>query len=155
MALQNHTFGYCPKNKQTKLTPTDFVISESGENEFSIVGSNVVIFNKAVENDKIGICIYGPHKFEDYASKIIGYIYWLSGCKSELKNFYNAEMSEYTEEKANDDWYDTLEIFSVKIIVGMNGSLYSEISCGDNISQYHILDIETENETITSMNYDG
>ncbi len=143
------------KNEKTKLLPTDFAIAKPDNSKFSIINKKVVIFNKVVKNDKIEIHLYGNHKFEDYADKIIGYIYWLGDCKNELIEFYNSELSEYTEETANDDWYDTLEIFSARIIVGQNGNLYAEISGGDDFSQDHILDIEIENETITSMNYDG
>ena len=143
------------KNKQTKLSPTNFVKSKSDGNEYNIIDKDVVIFNKIIENEKVKVCLYGVHKFEDYADKIIDYIYWLGDCRNRLIEFYNSEVSEWSDETANDDWYDTLEIFGVNIIVGVNGNLYSEISCGDDNAQDHILDIETESETITSMNYDG
>ncbi|MCL2313206.1 MAG: hypothetical protein FWC41_12130 [Firmicutes bacterium] len=140
---------------QIKLFPTDFVCSESNKTKFNIIDKDIIIFNKVVENEKVEICLVGAHKFEDYADKIIDYIYWLGDCKNKLIEFYNSEVSKWTDETADDDWYDTLEIYGVRVIVGVNGNLYSEISCGDDNSQDHILDIEIENETITSMNYDG
>ena len=143
------------ENKQIKLLPTDFVSSESGRNEFKVIDKDVLIFNKVVKNSKVEVCLYGVHKFENYADKIVDYIYWLGDCRNKLIEFYNSEVSEWAGTTANDDWYDTLEIFGVRVIVGVNGNLYSEISCGDDNSQDHILDIEIENETITSMNYDG
>jgi hypothetical protein len=143
------------KNEKTELLITDFTIAEPDRNKFKIINKKIVIFNKTVKNDKVEISISGNHKFEDYVDKIIGYIYWLGDCKDELIKFYNSELSDDTEETANDDWYDTLEVLGARIIVGLNGNLYSEITSRDDFAQDHILDIETENETITSMNYDG
>ena len=140
---------------QTKLLTTDFLLSTTEENKVSMVDKDIVVFNKVVKNDKVEIFIYGQHKLENFADKIIDYIFWLADCKKELIEFYNNELSEDSGEVANNDWYDTLEIYSARIIVGQNGNLYAEISGGDDFSQDHILDIEIENETITGMNYDG
>lgn len=146
---------YRKKKERIKLSSTDFLVSEIEENKFNIIDKNVIIFNKVVKNDKIEVFIFGNHKFENYVGKIIDYIFWLGACKRDLIEFYNKEVSKYSEEVANDDWYDTLEIFSVRIIIGQNGILHSEISSGDDFSPDHILDIETQNEAITEMNYDG
>lgn len=140
---------------QTKLLTTDFLLSTTEENKVSMIDKDIVVFNKVVKNDKVEIFIYGQHKLENFADKIIDYIFWLADCKKELIEFYNNELSEDSGEVANNDWYDTLEIYSARIIVGQNGNLYAEISGGDDFSQDHILDIEIENETITGMNYDG
>ena len=143
------------KNEQTKLSITDFVKSERGDNTFTIIEKEVVVFNKIVENKKIQISIYGNHKIEDYANKIIDYIFLLGDCKIELIEFYNNELSEVTEETANNNWYDTLEILSVNIGVAVNGNLFAEISAGDDFAPDHILDIEMDEQKVTEMNYDG
>jgi len=141
--------------KQAKLLPTDFVKSESGEHKFKVIDKDIVVFNKVVKNDKFEICLSGDHKFEDFTDKIIDYIDWLCNCKKELVAFYNTELSGDTDEVADDDWYDTLDLYGVRIIIGQNGNLYSEISGGDDFCQDHILDIETSGKTISSMSYDG
>ncbi|MGJ1434178.1 hypothetical protein ACR79M_21415 [Sphingobacterium spiritivorum] len=143
------------QNERTKLLITDFLVSTTEENKVAIIDKDVVIFNKVVKNDKVEIFIYGEHKFENFTDKIIDYIFWLGDCKKELIEFYNKELSEDSGEEADKEWYDTLEIYRLRITVGQNGNLYAEISGGDDFSQDHILDIEIENKTITAMNYDG
>ena len=89
--------------------------------------------------------------FDDSIDKIMNYIYWLSDCKDKLVEFYNTELSKYTGETANEDWYDTLEILGVRIIAGQNGNLYAEIAGGDDFAQNHILDIEIENDHVHEL----
>jgi hypothetical protein len=60
-----------------------------------------------------------------------------------------------TEEKADNEWYEELEIYSVLITINKEGKIFAEIACGDNYFEDHILDIETEENKICEMNYDG
>jgi len=143
------------KQEPVKLSLTDFMITDSPENKYGIISKDIIIFNKVVKSSKFEISLPEGKDFDDEIVKIINYIYWLSDCKDKLIGFYNAELSKYTGETANEDWYNTLEILGVRIIAGQNGNLYAEIAGGDDFAQDHILDIETENETITSMSYDG
>ena len=143
------------KNERSKLLITDFLESETEENQFSIIDKDIVIFNKLVKNEKLAIFIYGNHKIEDYAGKIADYIFWLGNCKNELIEFYNRKISEDIQEEADDDWYDSFEIFGVRVIVGQNATLFAEISVGDDLVPDHILDIEIEEHNVTGMNYDG
>ena len=122
---------------------------------FTIIGKDVTVFNKIVKNEKIEISIYGNHKIENYTDKIIDYIFWLGDCKKELIKFYNKELADETDEKADKDWYDTLEIYSLNVGVAVNGKLFAEISAGDDFASDHILDIEIEENKIIEMNYDG
>ena len=92
---------------------------------------------------------------EKFFGEICAHVTLLGKCKTKLLAFYNARMAEHTGKMENDDWYDTLEIFSVRIWVGKNGEISSAVSAGDNYFQDHILDIEIEHETIVSMSYDG
>ena len=146
---------YRQKNQQTKLIKTDFKFSETEKNTLTIIDKDITIFNKVVKNEKIEIGFYGNHNIEDYIEKIIDYIFWLGDCKKELIKFYNKELSEETDEKADNDWYDTLEVYSVNIGIAENGKLFAEISVGDDFASDHILDIEIEEQKITEMNYDG
>ena len=117
------------KKEQVKVLFEDFKIDENEENKnrFLLKNKDIVIFNKIVEKEKFEIYIYGNHKFEDYTAKIIEYISWLGNCQNELIDFYNSELSGDTGETANKDWYDTLDIFRTRVIVGQNGKLFSEI----------------------------
>lgn len=143
------------KNEEVKLLLDDFIRDEGDENRFLLKKKDVIIFNKPLKNDKIEIYAYGNNKFEDYGIKIIEYIYRLGDCRDLLIEFYNSELSEDMDEIANEDWYDTLEIFSARIIVGENGKLFAEVSVGDEFMSDHILDIETEEMKIITMGYDG
>jgi hypothetical protein len=60
-----------------------------------------------------------------------------------------------TDEKDDDEWYEGLEIMSVLITVNAEGKVFADISCGDTYFEDHILDIETAENKIVSMNYDG
>ena len=145
------------KKEPVKLLFEDFEIDENEENKnrFLLKNKDIVIFNKLVKKEKFEIYIYGNHKFEDYIPKIIEYISWLGNCQNELIDFYNSELSGHIDETANRDWYDTLDIFRTRVIVGQNGKLFSEISGGDEFMSDHILDIETEERKIKGMSYDG
>ena len=145
------------KKEQIKLLFEDFEIdtNEDDKNRFLLKNKDIVIFNKPLKHDKFEIYIYGEHTFKDCVAKIIKYIYWLGSCKNVLIEFYNSEMSEQIGETANEDWYDTMEVFNLRIIVGKNGKLFAEISGGDELMSDHILDIETEENKIIEMNYDG
>ena len=87
-----------------------------------------------LKNEKIEIGFYGNHNIEECIEKIIDYIFWLGDCKKELIKFYNKELSEETDEKADNDWYDTLEVYSVNIGIAVNGKLFAEISKNFRIS---------------------
>ncbi len=142
------------KKEQTKLLCEDFLVDKE-KTDTIITNKNIVVFNKKVEHDKFQINIYGNHTFEDYQTKIIDYIFWLGDCKKELIKFYNQEFSEETKERADKDWYDTLEVYSINVGVAVKGNLFAEISTGDNFVPDHILDIGIEEQKITEMSYDG
>ncbi len=142
------------KNIQSKLLLEDFNTDPKNKNTF-ITQKNIVVFNKIVKQNRFKICIDENHKFEDHSAKIIEYIYWLSNCKNELIEFYNAKLSKYTNDVANANWFDTIEVFSATITLGENEKLFADISGGDNFMSDHILDIETEDYKITEIRYDG
>ena len=77
--------------------------------------------------------------------------------KEELILFYNQWIEEfdYIDEYADDDWYDTLEVFSVQITIEEDRSIHARISGGDELNTDHILDIETYGNEVVSMSYDG
>lgn len=145
---------YRDRKDPVRLDLTDFIRSETEEDKFEILNKNMVVFNKTLKDGKIEI--YLPDRpIETCADRIIKYIAWLSDCKSELIDFYNHQNNSCAVGQADEDWYDTLEIFSVSITMGQSTDIFADISVGDDLSPDHILDIETTNQTITTMSYDG
>ncbi|SHF24388.1 hypothetical protein [Pedobacter caeni] len=145
---------YRDRKEQIRLDLTDFIRSAADEVKYEILNKNLVVFNKTLKDGKIEI--YLPDRpVEIYADRIIKYIVWLSDCKSELIHFYNHQNNSCAEGQADEDWYDTLEIFSVRVTIGQSTDIFADISVGDDLSPDHILDIETTNQTITAMSYDG
>ncbi|MCV9933375.1 hypothetical protein OIU80_13875 [Flavobacterium sp. LS1R47] len=142
---------YREKKEQPKLELSDFVASKKTKNKFKIANKNIVIFNKLTEKEKVSVYLPNEH-IEGYLDKIIDYINWLSNCKTELIDFYNNECNEDT---ANENWYDTLEVYSTRIIIEDSRDIFCSISGGDDFYQDHLLDIEITNSTITSMIYNG
>ncbi len=143
------------KNASTVLLTTDFLVPGPDDSTAPIITKDIVIFNKVVKSDKVEILLYGNHTFEQCRNRIIDLIYFLGDIKRELIEFYNKELSKVTESVADDDWYDTLQIFSVRVNVGPKENISADISCGDDIWQDHLLDVEIENETVVGMSYDG
>lgn len=140
---------YREKKEQPKLELSDFVKSKSNDNKFKITNKNSIVFNKLT--DKVSVYLPNGH-IENYLDEIINYINWLGNCKKELIDFYNKENDE---DRANDDWYDTLVVYIAQIVIEESGAVFCSISGGDDFYQDHLLDIEIINHTIMSMNYNG
>ncbi|MDI9874236.1 hypothetical protein [Flectobacillus rivi] len=139
----------------SKLLPTDFVASETEENHYHITSKEIYIFDKIIEKDTTSISLCGGSQFDTYAEKIIDFIFWLGTCKKELIKFYNKNMSDFSGDEANGEWYHTLDIYNVNIGVAENGKLGAEISVGDIFVSDHTLEIEIVERKVINMNYDG
>ena len=81
------------------------------------------------------------------------YLEWLSDAKATLINYYNEHCREYTPE-ADDNWYDTLEVYSGYLDVG-NIGISAHISAGDIFTPDHLLEIDLEGKEITHIGWDG
>lgn len=145
---------YREKKEQPKLDLSDFVQSKNNKKQFGIINKNIVVFNTITKNDTLSIQLPSDN-IEEYLKQITDHIIWLGNCKTELIDFYNKENKENNEDKANEDWYDTLEIYSAQIIIEETGTIFTAISGGDDFYQDHLLDIEIANNTIISMYYNG
>jgi hypothetical protein len=143
------------KNEKLNFTINDFTEKETDDNWNNYESNkNCIIFNQTFDNEPLEISIHKNNKLSDCVEKISEYINWLgTECKKELIKYYNKNMEQ--DEKADNDWYENLEIISVLITIGEEGKISADISCGDNYFEDHILDIETEGNNIFSMNYDG
>jgi hypothetical protein len=133
----------------------DFSKENSGDNWIKYtLKEKCIIFGKSFEKEPLEISVHEKQSFENLILKINEYLNWLGGeCQDELIKYYNENMD--TEEEANDEWYNKLEIYRILLTITETGKLFAEISCGDNYWEDHILDIEMEYKKVTSMNYDG
>jgi hypothetical protein len=142
-------------NEMINFTVNDFTEKETdGEwNKYSL-NKNCVIFNQIFDNEPLEINLHNKNELSKCIPQINLYLKWIGGgCKKDLIKYYNKNMEP--EEKANAEWYEELEIYNVTITINNEGKIFSDISCGDNYSEDHILDIETDEYKIDSMNYDG
>ncbi|WP_109833102.1 hypothetical protein [Reichenbachiella versicolor] len=131
----------------------DFILSSQSSNSFKLIEKEVIIFNKKLGHQRLEIQTPND-KLEKHFDAVLTQLRWLADCKEDLIRYYNSHLSEQVQGKADEDWYYTLEVYRVKITVGDGGNVYSDITCAD-INEDHILDIETDGETIYSMSFDG
>ncbi|KAF2081960.1 hypothetical protein [Flavobacterium sharifuzzamanii] len=142
------------KKEQPIIKLSDFELSKKQENKFEIKNRKLVIFNKLIKDGKLSI--YLPNEdIDSFFDKIIIYIAWLGDCKKELINFYNNECDVNVEQKADSDWYDTLEIYRAEIFIDEHGNISTSIVGGDDFFRDHLLDIEINDRIITSITYNG
>lgn len=142
---------YREKKEQPTLDISDFIALKNDKKQFEIANKSIVVFNKIIKNDALSIHLPSEN-IAEYLDRIANHIIWLANCKTELIGFYNKEDNE---EKANEDWYDTLAIYSTQITIEESGAVFTAISAGDDFYQDHLLDIEIVNDEIISMYYNG
>ena len=139
--------------KTERLILSDFELKEESENFTSFeTNKKLIIFGKLFDNEPLRLCLSKGVKLESYIEKIADYVQWLGNCKKILINFYNNNNSE---DEADDDWYNSLEIIGVLLDVNEKGNFFATLNCGDDFWSDHILDIEIDNKKVVSMNYDG
>ena len=134
----------------------DFSEEEPMDNwkNYSLLNEKCVIFGKSFPEEPIEISVHEKQSLEKLISGINEYLHWLGGeCKDELIRYYNEDTG--AKEKADDEWYDKLEIYRVLLTITEDGKFFADISCGDNFWIDHILDIGIEHKTVISMDYDG
>lgn len=141
------------KKEKVKLLLSDFSQSKKDEKKFKIKNKNIVVFNKILEKGKFSI--YLPNNnIEEYFDKIVEQINWLANCKNALVDFYNKEQYD-SQIRADLDWYDTLELYRVLIIINDEGNIFTSVTAGDDFYRDHLLEIELSNNQITAMYYNG
>lgn len=132
---------------------SDFIEEESpipNEKTFVLPGKKL-IFGKVFDKNPLFVQLEGNVSLENIFPELSDYIKWLGNCKNELIEHYNQNF----DDKADDDWYNGLEIFSAKITFTEQQKLVADITCGDEIAQDHLLDVECEGKSVYSMHYDG
>ena len=143
------------KKKQTAFKISDFEKVEDFELECEYVLSTkkVVIFNKEVAGEDFSFFINKGTSLESCLHSINEYLEWLSDAKAILINYYNEHCAEYTPQ-ADDNWYNTLEVYSGHLDIGSIG-ISAHISAGDIFSADHLLEIDFEGKEITHIGWDG
>ena len=143
------------KKKQKTLKVADFEKVEDFESECEYVLSTkkVVILGKEIEGEDFSFFINKETPLESCLHSINKYLEWLSDAKMTLINYYNEHCREYTPQ-ADDNWYNTLEVYSGHMYIGSTG-VAAHISAGDIFTPDHLLDIDFEGKEITHIGWDG
>ena len=143
------------KKNQTAFKISDFEKVEDFELECEYVLSTkkVVIFNKEVEGEDFSFFINKGTSLESCLHSINEYLEWISDAKAILINYYNEHCAEYTPQ-SDDNWYNTLEVYSGHLDIGSIG-ISAHISAGDIFSPDHLLEIDFEGKEITHIGWDG
>ena len=141
------------KPKTLKVADFEKVKDFESECEYILSTKKVVIFNKEVEGEDFSFFINKETSLESCLDSINKYLEWLSDAKAILINYYNEHCAEYTPQ-ADDNWYNTLEVYSGHLDIGSIG-ISAHISAGDIFSPDHLLEIDFEGKEITHIGWDG
>ncbi|UNK16316.1 hypothetical protein MNQ98_17510 [Paenibacillus sp. N3/727] len=115
------------------------------------IDKSIMIFGSPFDGKSLGITVHNDVELTNSTNTLTEYIDWLGLCKDVLQKFYNEEF----EDEADDEWYESLEVYRVQVTVINTGDTFAEITCGDNIWSDHLLDIEFNGKEIETMGYDG
>ena len=141
------------KPKTFKVADFEKVKDFESECEYLLSTKKVVIFNKELEGEDFSFFINKGTSLESCLHSINEYLEWLSDAKAILINYYNEHCAEYTPQ-ADDNWYNTLEVYSGHLDIGSIG-ISAHISAGDIFSPDHLLEIDFEGKEITHIGWDG
>lgn len=149
------------KNRQKKESPIinleDFVRKGDLSTIYSMDNISLVIFNKYCPTDKFNIHASSLLSSIDKV-ELIEHIHWLSDIRELLIEFYNSTSNQYLpfiEGVADDDWYDTLDVYSTTIKYRGIGEIETTVSIGDQFIKDHIIDLVIENKECIEMRFDG
>ena len=144
------------KRAQKPFKKEDFVIKEKTTfgHQYKIQREKILIFNKELEGNRFELFIHSKITFEECFSKIKEYLEWFATAKEVIINSFNNEFKDYDVfPKADDNWYDTLEVYRMRVEVGEKG-IFANVEAAD-IYTDHLLIIEFEEKEITHMWLDG
>ena len=135
------------------MVNTDEVEDFKSECEYILSKKKVVIFNKEVEGEYFSFFVNKDTPLESCLHSIKEYLEWLSDAKETLFSYYNEHCTEYTPQ-ADDNWYDTLEVYRGRMNVWSTG-VAAHISAGDIFTPDHSLEIDFDDKEITDIGWDG
>ncbi|KZE78062.1 hypothetical protein SAMN04488018_103183 [Myroides marinus] len=149
------------KTREKKEVPIlsldDFIEQEEGSNQYNLNTKRIVVFNQYCPTDRFKVSTSSDLSDMDKL-ELIEYLHWLTDLRSPLIEFYNSDKNGYLpfiEGKADDHWYDTLEIYSTNIRYFKSGHIETTISMGDQLITDHIIDLVIDNKVCVEMNFDG
>ena len=144
------------KRAQKPFDKEDFYLKEetSFGHQYKLQREKILIFNKELEGNRFELFIHSKITFEECFSKIKEYLEWFATSKEFIINSFNNEFKDYDVfPKADDNWYDTLEVYRMRVEVGEKG-IFANVE-GADIYTDHLLIIEFEEKEITHMWLDG
>ncbi|WP_163357194.1 hypothetical protein [Dysgonomonas sp. 25] len=111
------------------------------------------------DDEKLGLSIPATIDLEAIIEPLNDYLLWLSDCRAALETFYLREHKEWIDEcydgELDDEWYNSLEMYSGTIDIDEDGAFSANFSCGDNMNDDHLLIIEISGKEINDMWFDG
>lgn len=129
------------KRTQKPFDKEDFYLKEetSFGHQYKIQREKILIFNKELEGNRFELFIHSKITFEECFSKIKEYLEWFATAKEVIINSFNNEFKDYDVfPKADDNWYDTLEVYRMRVEVGEKG-IFANVEAAD-IYTDHLLD---------------
>ena len=144
------------KREQKPFEKEDFLIKEKTTfgHQYKIQRDKILVFNKELEGNRFELFINTQITFEECFLKIKEYLEWFATAKEVIINSFNNEFEgDEIFPKADDNWYDTLEVYHMKVEVGEKG-FFANVEAAD-IYTDHLLIIEFEEKEITHMWLDG
>ncbi|MGM1049741.1 MAG: hypothetical protein ACQEXX_26900 [Bacillota bacterium] len=139
--------------KMEKLTMADIKKKDEQGSDWKNyeIDKSIMIFGYLFDGKSLKITVHKDVELINNTNTLTEYIDWLGHCRDVLQKFYN----EKFEDEADDEWYESLEVYRVKVTVIKTGDTFAEITCGDNIWSDHLLDIEFNGKEVETMGYDG
>lgn len=159
----SNTFGvkdirkYRIKKDLVPLTIENVIPLDMTSYTYMINTTKLIMLNKEFTLDRFTIKASAPLTALDMA-ELIAYLNWLGDIRKPLIAFYNSECNEFlpfVNIEADDDWYDTLDLFSISIHYYKSGKIKANISMGDQIMLDHIIELILLNKECVEMRIDG
>ena len=144
------------KRAQKPFEGEDFYLKEetSFGHQYKIQREKILVFNKKLKGNKFELFINAQITFEECFLKIKEYLEWFATAKEVIINSFNNEFEgDEVFPKADDNWYDTLEVYRMRIEVREKG-FFANVEAAD-IYTDHLLEIDLEGKEITHIGWDG
>ena len=144
------------KRAQKSFEKEDFSLKKATKfgHQYKIQRDKILVFNKKLKGSRFELFINTQITFEECFLKIKEYLEWFATAKEVIINSFNNEFEgDEVFPKADDNWYDTLEVYRMRVEVGEKG-IFTNVEAAD-IYTDHLLIIEFEEKEITHMWLDG
>ena len=144
------------KRTQKPFEEEDFYLKEetSFGHQYKIQREKILVFNKKLKGSRFELFINTQITFEECFLKIKEYLEWFATAKEVIINSFNNEFEgDEVFPKADDNWYDTLEVYRMRIEVREKG-FFANVEAAD-IYTDHLLEIDLEGKEITHIGWDG